>query len=376
MNNLVGTHTNSLTRQQSEKILSAAYQDPNSKVVVLQEYSPMHYNRIIGDYRGKDASAIWAMGVTKRLARQATITEAKRDSYVSVGPVDRDNLAGLVPQNRPDVDLPGADSGEDIKSVGGIIEYSDFGNSLQRQQQEIYGNLYEENIFVGKDELYTGYVREMNRQLVSGNAASNPLEFNGIQRLVPSSNIVPFDSTSAESSNILVHMAMRSVITKASSDRNIDRKIDFIIGSLVGHNYILNQMDQNNVLYNRDNSSVVPGINVTHINVFGREIPLTSDKWIDDIPGATNSDPDTLVYYLYGKKNLQWHGVIPFGKRIQKTLMDFEPHITEIYVTTPEVPFLKQEACLSYGALYAANAGRDLYRLEVTVPPGTIARGG
>lgn len=150
------------------------------------------------------------------------------------------------------------------------------------------------------------------------------------------------------------------------------------MASSTGHSYVLNQIENNHIYYNRDNQVITPGFQVTDIDVANRKVPLVSDKWIDDQEGATfeSETVDILNYYLFFKKHTQWHGVLPSKQPFRNNSLDFEPLIIEINNMVDGNPMLNQMLILTFGTTFLENQGRSMYKLRVAVPRGTIAGGG
>ena len=358
-------------------ISAAAVQDGTTGRILNEDYS--RFPKIIGDYREKEPSPLWTMGLTKRYATHPVISQAVRNNVASTGPVSRDTLASVPTGILPTVDFPtgGLGDGEEVKAIAGIIEGAEFGRAMQRQQNRLLGNPYGYNAddYEAKHELLISYIRTMNRLLVSGDATANPLEFNGITNLVPDTNVEIWDAITA---TYPIQQKLRNFIVSKTRDRSTVIEIDCIMASSTGHSYVLNQIENNHIYYNRDNQVITPGFQVTDIDVANKKVPLVSDKWIDDEADVTlNSEQvDILNYYLFFKKHTQWHGVLPSKQPFRNNSLDFEPLVIEINNMVDGSPMLNQMLILTFGTTFLENQGRSMYKLRVAVPRGTIAGGG
>lgn len=244
-----------------------------------------------------------------------------------------------------------------IKAAGGVIKIGHYARSLYRQQNQPYGNI------IGRktEKLIISTCRSVEQALFTGDATTNPLQFNGLYNQMATANRYTASVVDGDS----VVKKLRGIARLASSDPLLLNSVDTIFTSGLGVELIEEEVDTKLEYHNLE--SIRPGLRVPAIITQSGTIPIIPTPYIQDTDGGAGND--TVYYYLVNMKSLTWKGVYPDGG--DRT---FDPQIFEVgqYTASATPYLLDKRLCLIYGTLHAENAGRGIYRLAVTVPPGRV----
>ena len=300
---------------------------------------------------------LWQL-LKKRQATNDPVKEPREGPLPTAGFVSK---IDLNPPENPS-DLLAAeltDPGQSIKAISGIIKVGHYARSLYRAQGRPLGDVVAEKT----DKLLRNIVKIIERNLFTGNATTNPLSFNGISNQMRTGRVFSVD-TMAESNNSVI-AKLRSVVRLAVNDPDTSRTITHIFASGLGleqvERELLAQTQYNHML------EIIPGVQVPAIMTQLGQIPIVPTPYIQDTDGGVGTD--TLHYYLININELSWQGVYPEGG--EET---FNPQIFDVSAYTSDAaPYLLEKRMgLIYGTLYAENAGESIYRVDATVPTGTV----
>lgn len=319
------------------------------RFTVRQDFMPE-----IGDYLYRNAPC-WNR-LRKEAADTDVIKEIRQTALPQTGFISKQNLNSGPMQpagNRNNL----ADPGQEIKAVSGFVDWSHYNRSLYEQQGRPFGDQ------VAKDtnDLIDAATMSLEQCFFSGNATTNPLEFNGIARQMPAGHVLTANYTGAEPDNI--GQKLCEVVTRAISSRRTRRRITDIWVSGSGWNLLQKEIEDRRLV--TQTVELVPGIQVPAIMTPSGRVPITMTPWLDDTPGADVDDPCTLHFYLVDINSLVWKGVVPYGGK-----NTFNPQIFEVSTQAQNtVTLTEQRMVLAYGTLYAMNLGDGIWRLDVTAPP-------
>jgi hypothetical protein len=307
----------------------------------------------------RDNTVLWQLITTKKKAIAPVIKKIRRTSRPTADFVDRNNLQAAYNNSHGDTALNLQDPGQEVKAVAGKLSFAHFNRSMYEQQGRPYGD----EIASETDELLTNTARFLEMQLVQGDANSNSLAFNGIEKLIPSSgHIFTVDLTDAQPESII--SKIDEVVLRASTQRNYMQKLTHIVGTGSAHKAIREEVGQ--ALFYTNSKEVVPGLNVPSVMTNNGELPIITSPYLNDLDGGAGDD--TIRLYLLDMTSLEWHGVVPFGG----TPDNLEPQIFDITQYVNGQPLVEQRMVLLYGALYAKNQGAGIYRIDIKVPSGTV----
>jgi hypothetical protein len=322
-------------------------------LVVRQDFQP-----VIDDFRNRE-DTLWA-SLAKFRANAAKIQTVRKTGVPTVGFVDRTTLGSPPTSTNNNDDL--TDPGQDLKAIVGILDFGHFAASLQVAQ----GSDGFETLGQITEDLVLSVFRTLGSSLISGNATTNPLHFNGINSLVPG------DAQHTRTLNITganppkISQELSKIIAIAFGDRTYRHRISHIICSAAG--YLAIQKEANALNLYQNQATVIPGVGVPAIGGLGLQSnnpQVIVSSYVFDTLG-TGSDPDTLTYYLIDRDSLPWYGLPPLGGS-----NTFEPQIFDVSTIVNNQPLLQKRMVLLYGTPYARNRGQGLYKLTVTAPGGT-----
>jgi len=308
----------------------------------------------------RDETVLWQMLINKKPAPAATVKKIWKNARPVVGFTNRSNLAGALANSHAATANDLSDPGQEVKALAGTIEFEHFARSMADQQGRPFGDEVAEETA----ELIVNCGRFLEMSLFAGDAsAPGGLEFNGIDRLIPATggHIHTSSIVSPEPDSIV--SKINEVCLRASTDRNRLRKISHIFCTGSSALKIRDEVGQA-VLY-QNLREIVAGYEVPGIVTANGIIPIITTPYLNDIDGGVGED--ICRYYLLDLSTLEWNGVYPFGG-----LKSLEPQIFDISNTINGLPLVQKRMVLIYGCLYAKNRGEGLYRLDVTVPSGSV----
>lgn len=302
-------------------------------------------------------TVLWQL-LKKREATNDPVKMPREGPLPTVGFVSK---IDLNPPENPS-DLPAADltdAGQSIKAISGIIKVGHYARSLYRAQGRPLGDVVAEKT----EKLLLNTVKLVERSLFTGNATTNPLSFNGIANQMQGGRVFPVDTTASTNNSVITKL--RSVVRLAVNDPDISRTITHIFASGLGMEQIekelLAQTQYNHMV------EIIPGVKVPAIMTQLGPIPIVPSPYIQDTDGGAGTD--TLHYYLINIDEMSWQGVYPEGGEDT-----FNPQVFDVSAYTSDAaPYLLEKRMgLIYGTLYAENAGESTYRVDATVPTGTV----
>lgn len=317
---------------------------------------------MLGDYQRKNG-VIWQLIKNKKYAKAPIIQEGLKVNFPTVGAVPRDTLdhsaAGVTnPAGSLDRDL--TDPGQEIKAISGQVDIPHFAHSMNAQQ----GYKYEDTFAEDTDDLIHAATRYMERQLIVGDATANPDQFNGFTNLMTSdpNHVQTIDLTGASATQALIHQELNKICIRAMNEPNNKYGVTHIFCSGGGQNQMINEVNNSHVYENQ--VEIVPNQLVPAIMTPAGKIPIVSTPFLFD----DNSDPtgDFLDFWLIDMELIEWQTVVPIGGKKSHNFQIFD--YTKYVSSTPLV---EKRMVLQYGALYAKNRGRGIYRLRVKTDPGT-----
>jgi hypothetical protein len=262
------------------------------------------------------------------------------------------------PANLQNYDL--ADPGQQIKAFGGLIRVNHYSRSLDRQQNSPYGNQTGRKT----DRLFIQTLKAIERGLFTGNATTNPLAFNGLERQMPVANNYAASIIAGDS----VVQKLRGIVRLASADEEILKDSTHIFTSGLGVELIEQELMQKLQYHNLD--VIRPGFKVPAMETHSGLLPLISSPYIRDVAGAIPvTDPGFVDFYIFNINDLIWKYVVPEGG--EDTYL---PQVFDVskYADVSSPLLLEKRLCLGYGALYAGNRGASLYKLRVTIQPNRV----
>lgn len=323
-----------------------------SGLTVRQDFQPM-----IDDYRNKE-DTLWSI-MNKLPARNAKIQTIRKTGMPSVGFVERTTLAS-PPSGSPSANELN-DPGQDVKAIVGILDFGHFAASLNSVQG---AEAWETQAQITED-LILSVFRTLGNSLISGNATSAPLEFNGINASVPTDALHTrtLDITGANPPKITQELS--KMIAIAFGNRTYRHRISHIVCSAAGYLALAKEATALGLYYNQAN--IVPGIGVPAIGGLGLQgnPEVVVSSYVLDTLGV-DPNPDTLTYYLIDKDSFPWYGLYPMGGS-----NTFDPQIFDVTNIVNGLPLLQKRMVLLYGTPYARNRGQGLYKLTVSAPRGT-----
>lgn len=249
------------------------------------------------------------------------------------------------------------DPGQEVKAVSGYLDWTHYARSLYAQQGQPFGD----QIAKDSDQMLRSTAQTLELGVMSGNATTNPLEFNGISQQIQAAHIIPSSILSATPDNIGQRLC--EVVTRAMSSRMFNRRITDILCSGSGFNLL--QKEVENKRLHIQTREISPGLQVPSIMTPSGLVPIMMSPFLDDVSGG-GTNPDTIRYYLIDIDSLRWKGVRPYGGA-----NNLEPQIFDVSSFVANVALTEQRMVICYGTLYAGNRGDGIWRLDVSAPPGT-----
>lgn len=307
-------------------------------------------------------TVLWQLIKNKLPAEAPIVKKIREGALPTVGAVSRGNLSAA--KNAPLLNSETAtqndlgDPGQEVKAVAGTIQFNHFGRSMSEQQGRPYGN----QVAQETRDLLVAMARYLEMSLFIGDATANPLEFNGLDHLLPGSNVVTIDLTDDQNPQRLTDTINRT-ITRATSDRTIMRKITHAFCTGAGSLQVQSEVGQ--AVFYSNVSEVVPGFKVPGIMTSNGMIPIVNTPYINDSDGGAGND--VIRTYLVDIDSLEWRGVRPYGGEDS-----YEPQIFDITQFINGNPLVEQRMALIYGTLYGKNRGNGIWRIDATVPPGSV----
>jgi hypothetical protein len=350
-------------------ITSIAFQDPNEVQQSLIQANATNiggfavrqdYLSVIGDYRYKNTE-FWRRIDNKLPAESPIVQELRRTNMPNVGFAPKGNLA-VNPANPP-IPLDYSDIGQEVKAIVGRIQCEHFAMSMAQQQGRPYGNQMNRDT----EDLILATLRFLERSLYAGNATTDPLEFNGLIRQMPTTgHVFTADITSANPDAIhdkLDEVCMRSAMRPQSL---LEHRPTHIFCSGAGARLLTKEVKQLQLWHNV--KEISPGVIVPSILTSYGYVEIIPTPYLQDVSGGAGGD--TISFFLVDMRNVEWHGVIPYGGK-----NSFEPQIFDLSYVVNGLPTLNERLILIYGTLKAKNGGEGIYRLDVTAPSGSTFTG-
>lgn len=326
---------------------------------VNQAFNPEIYDIL------RNNTVFWQLIRNKVAAPGNIVQKIRKLARPSAAFVDKFNLTTL-PQTAPavaihqndmvDSRLNLDDPGQEIKAIAGTVEFDHYPRSLANQQ----GNPYLNEVVRQTEDLLVETSRKLEMALFRGSVATDPLQFNGLDAFCQPEHTFTADITAAEPDSIADKL--NEICMRATTDRNVIRKITHIFCSGAGSLFLRREMDDRLIYSNL--VEIVPGVQVPAILSAEGRIPIVSSPYVTDVDGGAGAD--TLTYYLIDMSTLEWNGVYPFGGA--KTL---EPQIFDISNTINGLPLLEKRMVLMYGCLYPDHGAEGIWKLNVTAPSGS-----
>lgn len=323
--------------------------------VVRDDFMPY-----IREYIRKN-TVFWALIQNKEPAEADLVREVREDSDPVTGFFAKNDMNSLTETGTNYSPLDLTDPGQSVKAGGGLIEISHYSRSLHSQQGRPYGDQLSRKTA----KLISSSTKSLERALFKGDSSSNPLEFNGLDVQIPSGNVIEADKTTDPPDSI--SKKLRSIVRYAINDDERLRNITHIFTSGLGVEFIEDELYDK--LTYRNLNEIRPNFNVPAINSQNGQIPVIPSPYLNDVQGATGTDPDYVEYYLINLDHVFWRGVYPYGGA-----RTFDPQIFEVssYTDADMTYLVEKRLCLFYGTLFLGNQGFSFYKLRVKVPPGTL----
>jgi hypothetical protein len=315
------------------------------------------FDSMVGNYiRTSSSIVLWPL-LRKQPAEADPVRELLRVDHPPSGFFDKHHMTGLIetPTNNPHHDF--SDIPQPIVSGGGLILTSAYSQALYNQQNRPYGDILAEKT----EQLVSSTCITLEKALFTGDNAANPLSFNGLDAQINPSHIVTADTTAGDK---IVHK-IRGICRLAMWDEKIVRNITHIFTTGLGCELIENEMDER--LQYRNLDTITPGLRVPTIITHAGPIPIVPSPFIIDTDGGAGTD--TVRYYIVDMNQLRWKGVYPLGGG-----STFNPQIFDVTKWTNNTMeyLVEKRLCLFYGTLKVLNKGDGVWRLDVTVPSGTV----
>lgn len=340
----------------TQSFLTQAAATQEGRYTVQQDYDPE-----IEDILRKE-TMMWQLITSKKPANAAIVRKIKKANRPTIGFVNRGDLSGVYdnPNLPPSKDL--SDPGQEVKALAGSIQFEHFGRSLADQQGRPYGDEVAEET----NDMLINAARFLEMSLFTGDAdAAGGLEFNGIDKQTPTSpsnnHVFTANITTATPDSIVDKL--NEIVVRATNDRNVLRRITHIFCTGAASLKIRDEVGQQHLYENRQ--EINAGIRVPGIVTPNGILPIITSPYINDLDGGAGND--VCRFYLIDIDSLEWRGVYPFGG-----VKTFQPQLFDITNTINGLPLVEKRMCLMYGTLYAKNGGEGIYRLDVTVPPGSV----
>ncbi len=331
------------------------FQNISASAVALDGFTVRQdYSSVVRNYLREEV-IFWNL-LDKEAAESDPVTQLREGPEPAAGFISKIDL------NPPESasDLPAhqySDAGQGIKAFGGVIKTGHYAQSLYDQQGRPYGDIVSRKT----EKLIIKTAKTIEKALFVGDAATNPLAFNGLSKQMRVANAYTCNVTTGDS----VVKKLRGIVRLAVNDEEIMRGITHIFCTGLGLELIEEEVDTKLEYQNLE--TIRPGLKVPSIITQGGIIPIIPTPYINDTDGGAGTD--TVHYWLVDMNSLKWKGVYPKGG--QRT---FDPQIFDASIFTGSAPpyLLEKRMCLAYGTLYVDNLGEGVYKLSATVPSGTV----
>ena len=354
-----------------EQRVRAAATDMNGAVVVQD------YLDVIGDYQRKEA-VFWNLipAQNKKKATSDIIREILRGAYPRVGATDRntlDSVAATTRNTQGSLARDFSDPGQALKCIYGDVDASYFERSLQEQQGNQWGNTFAENTA----DLFSSAVRYRDQKLFTGNATTNPLEFNGLVNLMnPQSTNVYLDMRGAPEPEIFKKLIEVSI--GVSTEANENHMISHIFTSGTGQFRLIDQVADTNIYENQVAISpghTVPGIVVPGARNNNSMVPIVTSRYLPDEINVNDPDPngnpadlvDLVPFYLVDMTTIYWYGLVPFMGRDSLDFQVFDL----VSNTIGNQALTMRRYLLLFGCLFSKNRGRGIHKVTLKLDPNT-----
>lgn len=326
-------------------------------------YVRQDFDTVIGRYlRNADDIMLWPL-LRKLPAEADVIREMVENDDPAVGFMQKNTLVAVENPTTYNALRP-LDGGQQIKSLGGVINIGYYSQSLWEQQGRPYGP----QLAMKTEKGMSATLKALERCLFRGNATTNPLEFNGLESLIAQDHSFTVDMADGKKISAL----LRAIVRLAITDEQILRGVTHIFTSALGIELIEEQTDSQMQYMNLER--VTPGLRVPSVITQRGQTPLLSSPFIRDTPAdpAEGRDYDLVHYWLLDLNQLSWRGVIPKGG----TPDNFNPQIFDVskyaYHAGLEHYMVDKRFILQFGTLFAGNSGESIWKLSLKVPAGTI----
>lgn len=308
----------------------------------------------------------WPLLVQKEPAEGDLIREAREVDLPPTGFFNKHNFSGLL-EHEPD--YPSSDTedpGQVVKAGGALFKVGHYAKSLYIQQGRQFGDV----IAKKTTNLIQSTAKTLERTLFTGNTRNNHLEFNGIGAQMAPGHAFTCDIRPPQSDSIV--RKLRGIVRLAMNHPDITRSVTHIFTSGLGLQLIEDETDNKLIYTNRD--EIRPGLKVAEISTQAGNLPIINSPFLTDANGGGDlstgvGQPDIVTFWLIDINQILWKGVYPDGGT--KT---FDPQIFEVstYTDATMQYLVEKRLCLFYGTLYCTNRGEGIWRLDVTVPAGTV----
>lgn len=334
-------------------------------LLINRDYEPE-----VLDFRRK-STLFWQL-LKKEPARQPTIRDIEMTRRANVGPVERSDLSGTRRNTTYDLEPDLYDPGQDVKAIAGQIESKFFDRSMAKMQ----GINYTADFGKKTNEVIEELFRYQEMQLFRGNAAVNPLEYNGLQ------NQMPLNPTHVVTVNLLeetprkIWMAINEIILRRISNRERVGKLTHIFSTGGAYLQLQEQMESSSMkfsdvsLTSPSNTIItVPGIQ--GIQTVDGLKPIISTPYLDDAPAqtidinGTRVECDICRMYLIDIDCLIWFGVFPDGGEAN----NYDPQLFDITGYINGRPLIQSRLAVMLGTPKVRNYG--IYRLDIICPRGS-----
>lgn len=306
-------------------------------------------------------TVLWQLIKNKLPANSPTVKKIREGALPTVGFINRGNLSAAKSaplqnsQTATQNDL--SDPGQEVKAVAGTVQFNHFGRSMSEQQGRPYG----EHVAEDTRDLLVSMARYLEMMLFQGDANADALAFNGIDKLMPTSNIVECNLTEDDPQSLIE--VINRTVTRATTDRTIMRRITHIL--CTGAASLQFQREIGQATYYQSQSEIVPGYKVPGVMTSNGLVPIVHTPYINDVDGGAGND--IMRIYLLDIDSIEWRGVRPYGGEDS-----FEPQIFDITQFVNGDPLVEQRMALIYGTPYAKDRGRGIWRVDAQCEPGSV----
>lgn len=312
------------------------------------------YGAVVRNYL-RENTVLWQL-IPKEEAGSDPVTEMQE------GPEPEAGFISKIDLNPPETpsDLPAhfpLGTGQNIKAMGGLIKLGHYAQSLYDAQRRPYGDIVARKT----NRLLIKTVKTMERGLITGNAANDPLSFNGLSVQIATGHTFNCDVTLGDS----VVKKLRGIVRLSINDEDILRGVTHIFCTGLGLEVIEEEVDAKLDYTNLE--SIRPGLRVPSIITQAGIIPIIPSPYIQD--SDNGADKDEVHYWLVDINTLMWKGIYPKGG-----LRTFDPQVFDVsnYNSNATPYLLEKRMCLAYGTLLVAQAGQGVWKLTAKIPSGKV----